>query len=521
MKCCEKNTSADTYSQESALASSSIPGWVVWILVALATFNVWPLFWYRYLPFMDHPSHLLKANIIANLHSSAFHYDNLFTLNALPAPNLLNDYLTALIGQITSIDMASHMMVAIAMIALPLSVWFYLREHRPGTEFWALFVIPMTWSRFLLYGNENFCLAVPLFFFLLGLLGNRYSSYSLPKTAAIFVLAMLIYFSHFMVFAIAGLALTLHFLYGKRDWRNLLAHAVPLFPGSILVMVWAVAKPPGGIQSLSLDLEEKLQALIEGVCPVPWESGLHSNLWLCFCCSLLLFMTVRLYWLLYVPSMRFLMLFIISCWLLAFCFQKWTFIYIPDQRMWWMSFMMGLVVLPKLSKKHAVPLGVFGVPFAIAASLSMAPLFSVAEEEISMFETEFSKFPKELRLIYFGDPVIPSHLHRVCEYYHLRHGGRNSIHLIGKEHSVDFKPGVFQPPASPEFGIYGYDATAWLPYLDNFDGALVIGGPSKANEAIISSLKNNGFAPFTTGQVTLLLRPASNNVPSHPSSGGS
>lgn len=482
--------------------------WGVLVLAVLAAFNVWPIFKYRYLPFMDHPSHLLQANILAHLHSATFGYDRFFKINLLPAPNLLNDYLTALLAQFVSIDAASHFMVALAMVALPLSVWFFLRTTRPGTEYWALFSIPMTWSRFLFFGNENFCLAVPLFFLFLTLIVSGFGFASWKKNAVMVFLATAIYFSHFLVFAVAGLAMVLHFVCGKKDIRNALLHAIPVLPGSILVLAWMIIKGPGGVtQKWEFNLLERIQTLVEGVCPVPW-SVQGSIVWQCFCGSLLLFFIIRSVRLFSAPQMRFPVLLIGCCWVLAFCFQRWTYIFIPDQRMWWMSFLMALVLLPRPSKSTLLCLGIFGLPLALSASFATVPFFSESEKQLSSLEKAFATFPKGLRLLYFGDPRLPNQLHRAFEYYHVRYGGYDTRGLIGLDHSITLKENVFAGPQGEAFGIYGFNATQWIPYLDKFEGALIISDPSQASEAIITTLQSHGYTPVVTGPVTLLLNSA-------------
>ena len=175
--------------------------------------------------------------------------------------------------------------------------------------------------------------------------------------------------------------------------------------------------------------------------------------------------------------------------------------------MWWMALLMGLALLPKLSKTNLISLGVFVMPLAIGTSIAAGLIFSVPDQQLSMVDKAFSNFPKGLRLIYFGDPSLPQHLHRAFEYYHLRKGGRTTQHLVGKDHSIDNKKNTFIPPCGEGFGMYNFSATAWIPYLDEYDGALIIGEPSKASNEIVSALTNQGFRVASSGAITLLVNP--------------
>lgn len=477
------------------------------VLAVFSLLNVWPFFWFHYLPFMDHPSHLLQASILANFHSSDLQYERFFAINTLPVPNLLNDYFTAALAQLFSIDVASRMAIGFGVVTLPLSVWFYLSQTRPGTEPWAFFAVPMSWSRFLFFGNENFCLAVPLLFVLLGLLGSWDSRYSLRKIAAFTLLATLIYFSHFLVFAVAGLAFTLHFALGKWNVRNALLHFGPLTPGCLFAALWFSQKANGGMPVWRFNLLEKLQALSEALCPAPWGAAVQSVAWQCLCLSIVIFLFVSAFRLFSDPAKRLPILLVLCCSAIAFVLQRWTIIFIPDQRMWWMTLLMGFALFPVFSPKSLIPLGIFALPLAIGTSISTQPLFAMQNQQLAMVDNAFANFPKGLRLLYFGDPNLPAHLHRAFEYYHIRKGGRTTMQFVGKDHSVVYKEGGFLTPPGTEFEIYSYNATAWVPYINEFDGALIIGDPSKASNEIVSTLTNKGFRAVSSGAITLLLSP--------------
>ena len=498
---------ADADSRQNSIRAS-LPVWVFSILASLSILNVWPFFWFQYLPFMDHPSHLLKANILAHLHSPLFQYDRFFSVNPLPVPNLLSDYLIAILGQVLPIDIASRMVIGLAMVALPLSVWFYLSRTRPGTEPWALFAVPMAWSRFLFFGNENFCLAVPLLFLLLGFLGPQDSRWSRRTSATLLGLATLIYFSHFLVFAVAGLAITLHFLLGQRDLRHAVLHFVPVAPGSLLTLVWFSQKEAEGIPAeWSFNLFEKIGSFTESLCPVPWGGVTQSVAWQCFCLSLLAFLGMRAYRLFSTPVMRCPIMLFCFCCGIAFCLQRWTIIFIPDQRMWWMALLIGFALLPRVSAKSHRTLGIFVLPLVVGTIISVGALFSLPNQQLAQVEEAFATFPKGMRVLYFGDPALPTHLHRAFEYYHLRKGGRSTMQFAGRDQAVVYKDGCFLTPSGPQFEIYSYSAAAWIPYLAEFDGALIVGGESQASGEIVETLAINGFRVASSGAITLLLSP--------------
>lgn len=490
--------------------SLSPDSWSLLVLVLLSLINIWPVLWFKYLPFMDHPSHLLQYNVLAHHTSTLFGYDRFYAVNLLPAPNLLNDYLTAMLAQVFSVDFASRLTIASAMGLLPVTLWFYLSKVRPGTQGWAFLAVPLVWSRFLTFGNENFCVAIPFLFLFLGLLADwKEESPTWRRVLGIAALCIALYFAHFLVFAIAGLAMVLHWGLGKWSVRSLLQHALPLLPGSLFFVLWSVGKGStansGAVPPWKFEWLEKFQAIVQGTCPAPWDAG--SILWICFVCSLLIFMSfggVALWR----QGHRFPVLLTVLCWGIALCLQRWTLIFIPDQRMWWISVFLGLALLPTIGSRGFPRLVIFAFPLVIGTSFVMGNVFQAPNKDLAAIDAVFAEYPTGLRLVYFGDPSLPPHLHRAFEYYHIRKGGRSTMQFVGNEHSVKYKEGGFLTPASePGFTIYDYTAEQWLPYLDQFDGALIIGRPTEAQAKIIALLKEKNFRQASQGTITLMLSP--------------
>jgi hypothetical protein len=81
------------------------------------------------------------------------------------------------------------------------------------------------------------------------------------------------------------------------------------------------------------------------------------------------------------------------------------------------------------------------------------------------------------------------------------------MQFAGKDQAVVYKEGCFVTPLGPQFEIYAYSATAWIPYLAEFDGALIVGDPGPAVDEIIETLTINGFRVASSGVITLLLSP--------------
>ena len=483
------------------------------MVVSLSVFSVWPVLWFHYPPFMDHPSHLLEYNILAHLHSPLFKYDRFYTPNVLPAPNILNDYLTAFFGQIFEIDFASRFTIASAVALLPVSVMYYLSVVRRSAMAWALLVVPMAWSRFFYFGNENFTLAVPLLFLLLGLLVSWTEEKPLSwlRFGAIAALYTTIYFAHFLLFAVGGLAMTIHWFLGKRTFRATCLHVAPLVPGVVLYVIWSVKKGitsnTGFIENWHFDLMEKLQGLVLGVCPAPWVDFSQSVGGQCLIVSLVILMGFE-GWYLFRNGARFPALMAACCSVVALLLMRWTMVFDADARMWWISALLGMALLPGVGRMGELRVCIFAIPLVIGTSFCAGHQFEVMNRDLAAIEQEFSYFPPGLKLLYFGDPSLPAHLHRAFDYYHLRKGGRTTMQFIGNEQAVCYVKGEFRIPNKPGFTIYDYTVDQWLPYVNQFDGALIIGNPTEASRKIISTLcQQCGFRVARQGSVSLLLSP--------------
>jgi len=114
---------------------------ILLILIALSLANTWLFVAFRYVPFGDYPSHLLKANIIRHYQDPSLDYAEHFTINKIPTPNILNDYVTAAVSTVLPIHIAGKLVVALAVFGLPLAVWFWIDSVADGKGHWALWAL--------------------------------------------------------------------------------------------------------------------------------------------------------------------------------------------------------------------------------------------------------------------------------------------------------------------------------------------------------------------------------------------
>ncbi|MHA1568518.1 MAG: hypothetical protein ACTSXZ_03535 [Alphaproteobacteria bacterium] len=155
-------------------------------------------------PLQDQMDWVLQAKIIAHPSDPSF-ADNYFVAWR-PVPNMLGTLLIALLSKLLPIFTAAGVAYALYLILFVLA-WVYLvrsdRQERPLIELLgALYAL----NHFFLMGFYNFMLGLTLAFFALGWLRRRIETGGWRTWLVFSLLALLTYLSHFLPFAVLGLA---------------------------------------------------------------------------------------------------------------------------------------------------------------------------------------------------------------------------------------------------------------------------------------------------------------------------
>jgi hypothetical protein len=487
--------------------SFHLPGVFLLVFVTVSLLNAWPFVWYKYVPFVDHPSHLLKANIIRHFNNSTLNYSDNFKINCIPAPNILCDYLTAGVALAMPIDAAARLVTALSVVLLPLSLLFWLTAFVRENKYWAVVGLTMAWSSLLWWGNENFCFAANLFFFFIGAIARLPQRNGRVTVVTCTVLATILYLGHFFVFLLAVVGTLIHVLTTQpRSARAWATHSIIIAPGLLLGLIWFTSGgfPGENPRDIDFSLDAKLRAISEGIKPFPWFIGYQDAWWSALSLSLAVFLIYRSI-VLWRTGGRFpgsLSLFVA---VLGVLLSGWFIISMPDQRAWWLFALISLAALPRpttTSSKAVILLA--GVALAVGTNLDAAKFFRDAQARFSMAEETFARFPKNLRLAYLKDPLFPEELHRSFEYYHIRYGGVGPHHLAGPEQSVSWRAG-----RPPHVGIYIFSSEALGDWLTSYDAVLIAsplqGSPQR--DEMINTLISRGYRPYSPLPFALFLSP--------------
>jgi len=202
--------------------------WVRILVLLLSAAALAPIWAAPYPPLQDFPNHLLKTDLLRRWLAGESWDDSIYALQIKVLPNLTLYAALLFFSLVCSLIGSAKIFLSLAVVALPLSTYFFLRRVNPENTLFAPAAALLNFSLFLMMGSMNFCMALALFplalaFFMAeprpGVRGW------LPFAA----LSTLLYLTHGFVFlALLGCVLCLLGLHGG---AGRLPRALGLLPG--------------------------------------------------------------------------------------------------------------------------------------------------------------------------------------------------------------------------------------------------------------------------------------------------
>ncbi|MBI4277548.1 MAG: hypothetical protein HY660_03745 [Armatimonadetes bacterium] len=174
------------------------------LALLLAVLTLLPLWSVRFPPLQDYPNHLWRIHIIQNYH--AWGYAQHFRLSLIPLPNLLADVLMTALAGVTSVAVAGKIVLSLALVGLPASVFYLVDAVDPEKRPLGFFAFPLAYNWYFAMGFINFALSLPLALVALGLWW-RHRDAARPPVVALAGVLMLVYFAHFVTFLTVALIL--------------------------------------------------------------------------------------------------------------------------------------------------------------------------------------------------------------------------------------------------------------------------------------------------------------------------
>lgn len=155
---------------------------------------------------VDGPAHLAGAAVLAGYDDPARQLlRELYVVDLSPVPNLLTSVLLAALLPLTGPDVAERLLLAGYVLLLVLGLRCALRAADPRAGWLAVAAFPFVGSYLLFYGFYNFCLALGLSLFVVGIGLRRRTGWSPAATAGLAGLLLVTWSAHLLPLLVAGL----------------------------------------------------------------------------------------------------------------------------------------------------------------------------------------------------------------------------------------------------------------------------------------------------------------------------
>jgi hypothetical protein len=196
----------------------------------------------------DGPSHLYNAHIINNiLFSTNSIYVKYHTFNPdWLQPNLIGYFVLCGLQLIVPFLWAEKILIALYVLTFSFGFRFFLKQVSPAPDWYALMLFPFIFNAVLFWGFFNFLLGLALTFWLMGLHEKYKFKLSLVRFLGLTVLAILVFYSHALVFVLCGVSVFIRAVseiavYPNKSKASFILALKPVFiflPGSLLFLIY-------------------------------------------------------------------------------------------------------------------------------------------------------------------------------------------------------------------------------------------------------------------------------------------
>jgi hypothetical protein len=200
-------------------------------MLILAAMLLAPVWIAAFPPLLDYPNHLARAFVLAHLNDSHFSFQQFYRGDWGAYPYLGMDASLAVLGRIFPIETAGRVYLSLCVLALPIAVWFFLRQAQPEAKAASLWSLLIAYNVFFLEGFLNFDLSLAVGFLALGLWLRWLSKPGTGRWFAALAAFTALYFTHLLGFGIAGLIVVAYLALSRRPVRDWLWSGALALPG--------------------------------------------------------------------------------------------------------------------------------------------------------------------------------------------------------------------------------------------------------------------------------------------------
>ncbi|PKP02767.1 MAG: hypothetical protein CVU11_10655 [Bacteroidetes bacterium HGW-Bacteroidetes-6] len=186
-----------------------------YLFLFLVLVNLLPAFAGRFFPTMDGAAHLYNSNLINNLlFAKSTGLSGYFIFNPEVIPNWSGHAILAIFNLFLPAFFAEKILVVIYLIGLPYAYRRFIKQIAPQNVLMSYFIFPFAFSFMFMLGFYNFSLAIIAMFLVFTYwMKNFENGGSWGKVIMLFLLLLVVYFSHIVVFAFTLLAIGIYILF--------------------------------------------------------------------------------------------------------------------------------------------------------------------------------------------------------------------------------------------------------------------------------------------------------------------
>ncbi|MBS1646406.1 MAG: hypothetical protein JST67_03590 [Bacteroidetes bacterium] len=209
---------------------------------AAVLFNLYPLFFGTFFPFMDAPAHLYNASLINALLKQDAFVHTYMQFNSTIVPNWISYFITSPLLRVVPPNIAEKAVLLVFFIGLPFSVRYAIKAFNEKAGYLAFLSIPICYNFLTMISFFNFSIGFVSLFYAIGFF---YKKICVQQAAwhhylLFLVLLLATYFSHIVLTGV--LLLFLFFVYIFHTYKQQGTHIAGYFSKKTITLV-ALALP--------------------------------------------------------------------------------------------------------------------------------------------------------------------------------------------------------------------------------------------------------------------------------------
>ena len=182
--------------------------WNTVLFYGLIIATLIPLWACAHFPSQDGPAHAYAAVVAHDYYRpDRSRFREFFLINDQIVPNWMCPHLLPLLAGAFSAEVAVKIILSAYLIVLPISVRYALRSIRRRAADLAIAIFPFVPNFYYHEGFLDFCVAIPVFFIVIGYWFNHRRRWKLRHTAMLAILLFICFLCHLVPTVLAGVFL--------------------------------------------------------------------------------------------------------------------------------------------------------------------------------------------------------------------------------------------------------------------------------------------------------------------------